>query len=222
MFASTSRGLNRAHLDDTSMILTIPHQAFEIGNIHVMPFQVDKYGKTIARLMYKDNSIDFHDVSILSPPMRILDYHAETSRLRLDVSEHPSFHSKINMLHDYLINTFYTHQQSFLNQQGKTYDAIRRLFYFLLDGCALSLFIYPTGTVKKVNGGACRVSDLKPGDVVRCVIRLQGVSQLIHREELRLRLHHSVPVLYSVSPSVPPGLRIEAEAFYPQKAASLP
>ena len=175
--------------------------------------------------MYKDNSIDFHDVSILSPPMRILDYHAETSRLRLDVSEHPQFHSKINMLHDYLISTFYTHQQSFLNERGKTYDAIRRLFYFLLDGSALSLFIYSTATVKKENGGMCRVSDLKPGDMVRCVIRLQGVSQLIHREELRLRLHHSVPALYFITPYVmpPPGLRIlriEAESFRPNTEVS--
>jgi len=212
---SIQRGLNQPRLEDTSMILTIPHQAFEIGNIHVMPFQVDKYGKTIARLMYKDNSIDFHDVSILSPPMRILDYHTETSRLRLDVSDHPQFQSKINMLHDYLISTFYTHQQSFLNERGKTYDAIRRLFYFLLDGSALSLFIYPTALVQR-ESGMCRVSDLKPGDVVRCVIRLQGVSQLIHREALRLRLHHSVPSLYFIKRIMPPpGLRVDAPVFRP-------
>ena len=223
----------QSHIRD-KMILTIPHQAFEIGNIHVTPFQIDRFGKTIARLTYKDNSLDFQDVSILSPPMRILDYNPETSRLRLDLSEHPHFHHKMNTLHDYLISTFYTHQQSFLNQQGQPYEAIRRLFYFLLDGFALSLFIYPTVVVKgnplrmgSVHGAASsasstssaplrvadlngasfahtgnsaplRVADLKPGDRIRCVIRLQGVSQLLNRNELRLRLHHSVPALWSI------------------------
>jgi hypothetical protein len=178
------------------MILSIPYQAFEIGNIHVAPFQIDRFGKMIARLCYKDNSIDFHDVSILSPPLRIIDYNSETSRLRLDLSDHPHFQIKMHTLHDYLISTFYTHQQSFLNIKNRSYEAIRHLFYFLLDGMTLSLFIYPTMSVKTKSGTMCRVSDLKPGDTIRTVIRLQGVSQLISREELRLRLHHSVPSVW--------------------------
>ena len=180
------------------MILSIPHQALEIGNIHVTPFQMDRFGKPVARLCYKDNSIDFHDVCILSPPLRILDYNPDTSRLRLDVSDHPQFHFKIHTLHEYLISTFYTHQQSFLNIVNHPYDVIRHLFYFLLDNTTLSLFIYPTVSVKTNTGIPCRVSELKAGDTIRCVIRLQGVSQLFHREQLRLRLHHSVPAVWKL------------------------
>ncbi len=184
------------------MILSIPYQAFEIGNIHVAPFQIDRFGKTIARLCYKDNSIDFQDVSILSPPLRIIDYNPDTSRLRLDLSEHPLFHIKIHTLHEYLINTFYTHQQSFLNLMNRSYDVIRHLFYFLLDSMTLSLFIYPTVFIKTNTGQTCRISDLKAGDSIRCVSRLQGVSQLFHRNELRLRLHHSVPAVWKLSNTV--------------------
>lgn len=180
------------------MILSIPYQAFEVGHIHLTPFQVDRYGKTIARLSYKESSIDFHDVSILSPPITVLDYHPETSRLRLDLSDHHNFQVKMNTLHEYLISTFYVHQQSFLNHQNKPYDAIRRLFYFLLDDTVLSLFIYPTVIVKKEKGPSCTISDLKKGDVIRCVIRLQGVSQIINKGELRLRLHHSVPSIWYI------------------------
>ena len=180
------------------MILSIPHQAFEIGNIHVTPFQIDRFGKTIARLCYKDNSIDFHDVSILSPPLRIIDYNPDTSRLRLDVSDHPQFYVKIHTLHEYLISTFYTHQQSFLNVVNRPYEAIRHLFYFLLDNTTLSLFIYPTVFVKTNNGVPCRICELRSGDTIRCIIRLQGVSQLFHRDELRLRLHHSVPSVWKL------------------------
>jgi len=179
------------------MILTIPYQAFEIGNIHLTPFQVDQYGKLIARLSYKDASIDFQDVSILSPPMRILDYNKDSSRLRLDLSEHPMFHTKMNVLHDYLISTFYVHQQSFLHMEGKPYETIRRLFYFLLDGPVLSLFIYPTACIVEGKGQK-RMAEVVPGDVIRCVIRLQGVSQMVAHNELRLRLHHSVPAVWKL------------------------
>ena len=195
------------------MILSIPYQVFEIGNIHVAPFQIDRFGKTIARLCYKDNSIDFQDVSILSPPLRIIDYNPDTSRLRLDLSEHSLFHIKMHTLHEYLINTFYTHQQSFLNLMNRSYDAIRHLFYFLLDGMTMSLFIYPTVFIKTNTGQTCRISELKAGDSIRCVIRLQGVSQLFHRDELRLRLHHSVPAVWKLSNVVQPLQVIQPSAI---------
>jgi hypothetical protein len=181
------------------MILSIPYQAFEVGNIHITPFQIDRFGKTIARLSYKDQSVDFQDVSILSPPLTVLDYHPETSRLRLDLSDHHMFQVKMNTLHEYLISTMYVHQQTFLNQKYRSYDFVKRLFYFLLDGSILSLFIYPAVQVKKQNGTTCTISDLKMGDVIRCVIRLQGISQIVNKGILRLRLHHSVPSTWLIS-----------------------
>ena len=198
-FLEDYRGLNQSIIEYINMLLSIPYQAFEIGNIHVTPFQLDRFGKTIARLTYKDHSIDFHDVSILSPPLRIIDYNPETSRLRLDLSDQPHFHNKMYILHEYLISTFYTHQQSFLNTKNQPYENIHRLFYFLLEGMTLSLFIYPTVFVKTNSTSTCRISDLKPGDTIRCVIRLQGISQLIQRNELRLRLHHSIPSVWKLS-----------------------
>lgn len=199
IFKFNSNDLNRCYVDYLIMILSIPYQAFEVGNIHITPFQMDRFGKTIARLSYKDHSIDFQDVSILSPPLTVLDYHPETSRLRLDLSDHHMFQVKINTLHDYLISTIYVHQQSFLNQKNRSYDFVKNLFYFLLDGSVLSLFIYPTVHVKKQNGALSTISDLKKGDVIRCVIRLQGISQILNKGELRLRLHHSVPSTWLIS-----------------------
>ena len=76
------------------MLLSIPYQALEIRNIHLTPFQADKYGKAVARLSYKDPSIDFHDVSILTPPLKVIDYNPENSRLRLDLSDQPNFQVK--------------------------------------------------------------------------------------------------------------------------------
>ena len=174
------------------MLLSIPYQALEIRNIHLTPFQADKYGKAVARLSYKDPSIDFHDVSILTPPLKVIDYNPENSRLRLDLSDQPNFQVKISTLQEYLVSTFYVHQQSFLNQKNETTDSVRQLFHFLLEGNVLSLYIFPTSIVKD-NNSACKVSELVSGNIIRCVIRLQGISQIRNNYGSRLRLQHSIP-----------------------------
>jgi hypothetical protein len=175
------------------MLLSIPYQALEISNIHLTPFQADKYGKAIARLSYKDASIDFQDVSILTPPLKVVDYNSENSRLRIDLSDQFNFQVKLNTLQEYLVSTFYVHQQSFLNQKNEPTDNIRQLFHFLLEGSSLSLYIFPTSIVRKADNTTCKVSDLMPGDIIRCVIRLQGISQVRGKYGTRLRLQHSVP-----------------------------
>ena len=111
------------------MILSIPHQALEIGNIHLTPFQSDKYGKSIARMIYKDNSIEFQDVSILTPPVKVNYYNSTNSRLSIDLSDQPNFKMKLNTLQNYLVSTFYVHQQSFLNQTNYNYTDINNLFH---------------------------------------------------------------------------------------------
>ena len=175
------------------MLLSIPYQALEICNIHLTPFQADKYGKAVARLSYKDNSIDFQDVSILSPPIKVIDYNPENSRLRIDLSDQFNFQVKMNTLQEYLVSTFYVHQQSFLNQKNESSDSIRQLFHFLLEGSILSLYIFPTSIVKNSNNSACKVSELVPGNIIRCVIRLQGISQIRGKYGSHLRLQHSIP-----------------------------
>jgi hypothetical protein len=180
------------------MILSIPYQALEIGNIHLTPFQSDKYGKAVARMSYKDNSLEFQDVSILSPPIRVIDYNPENSRLRLDLSEQNTFRVKLNTLQEYIISTLYVHQQSFLGQRDETHESIRDLFHFLLDNNILSLYIFPTVSIKKNDGTICKVSDLVPGDIIRCVVRFQGISQIRGKYGIRLRLQHSIPSLWSL------------------------
>ena len=130
------------------MILTIPYQALEISNIHLTPFQPDKYGKAIAYLSYKD-SIDFQDVRILTPPVKIIYYNSENSRLSIDLSDQYNFQVKLNMFQEYLVSTFYVHQQSFLNQKKYTHNNIRELFQFLLNDSVLSLYVFPTTIIKK-------------------------------------------------------------------------
>ena len=175
------------------MLLSIPYQALEFNNIHLTPFQADKYGKSVARLTYKDNSLDFQDVSILTPPLKVIDYNPENSRLRIDLSEQSNFQVKLNLLQEYLVSTFYVHQQSFLNQKNEHIDNIKQLFHFLLEGSILSLYTFPTSIIRKSDNTTCKVSELMPNDIIRCVIRLQGISQVRSKYGIRLRLQHSIP-----------------------------
>jgi dynactin complex subunit len=178
------------------MILTVPYQALQVGNIHITPFSQDKYGKSLAKLSYKDPSIDFQDVSILTPPLKVIDYNPENSRLRLDLSDQFNFNIKLNTLQEYLISTFYVHQQSFLNTRNDSTDIIKSLFHFLLNDNILSLYIFPTSNIKTKDNTTCKMMNIKSGDTIRCVIRLQGISQIYTKHGIRLRLQHSVPSIW--------------------------
>lgn len=180
------------------MLLAIPYQGIEINRIHLTYFKYNQYGKSIARFLYKDDSIDFQDVSILSPPMRVIDYTPENSRLRLDISEHPLFSDKLQLLYENLVGTVYHYQQGFLHRNDLTIERIRRLFYYLIDGSILSLYIYPNSTVKTSTGEMKKMEDIRPNDRIRCVIRLHGISQLLTKNEIRLRLHHSIPNVWQI------------------------
>ncbi len=179
------------------MILSIPYQGLQVGNIHLSPFQTDKYGKPLAKLSYKDSSIEFQDVTILSPPLKIIDYNPETSRLRLDVSDQSIFQVKLNTLQEYLVSTFFVHQKSFLTFDA-TNDDIRGLFNFLLNGTVLSLYIFPSFNIKKEDLSYAKVADLKPGDTIRCIIRFTGISQVRNKNGINLRIQHTLPSIWAL------------------------
>ena len=183
-----------------NMILSIPHQTFEVSNIHLSPFQVDKYSRSIASLNYKDSSIDFQDVTILSPPVRVLDFNSDCNRLRVDLSEQRHFQTKLHTIQEYLVSTFYIHQMSFLNKIYHSEQDVRSLFNFLLDSKILCLYIYPNTQVKLADGTSIKVSDLKTDDYVRFVIRIHGISQVWRPVSgLRLRFQHTVPAMWRLS-----------------------
>jgi hypothetical protein len=77
---------------------------------------------------------------------------------------------------------------------------IRSLFHFLLDNNILSLYIYPTTTIKLADGSNIKLSELKAGDNIRFTLRLQGMTQLWRPTTgLTLRFQHTVPVIWLLS-----------------------
>jgi hypothetical protein len=180
------------------MILTIPYQTLEINNIHLTPFQFDKYGRAIAKFTYKNESVDIQDVSILTPPLKIIDITSSPSHIHLDLSNQPALYNKLKSLQDYLVSTFYMHQQSFLNCTNQSIEDIAKLFMFILKDSVLSLYTYPNSVVNKDDGTTIKINTLKQGDYVRSVIKLHGISQIFNSNNIRLRLHHTVPSMWLV------------------------
>ena len=193
-------GLNPLLLiSSASMILTIPYPIFDIQHIQLSPFQSHAYGKNIAHLSYHDPSIEFRDVNLLTPSMVVEEYQPEHSRLRVNISAHPTFQIKLQTLHEYIVSTFYVHQMNLLHIHHESHESIRKLFHFLLEDSSLFLYIYPTSLVKCENGTTCRVSELVPGDKIRCVIRFHGISKLTYSYGVRLRFQHTIPSLWKLS-----------------------
>ena len=47
--------------------------------------------------------------------------------------------------------------------------------------------------VKREDGREIKISELKSGDIIRCIIRFQGISQVSNRYNTKLRLQHNIP-----------------------------
>lgn len=188
------------------MLLTIPYQLLETSNIKLDNFKVDHKSRIIAPLCYSTPSIQFHDINILSGPLIIHEYDASTNRIRFDIRSQPAFLTKMNSLQETLVNKFYTRRFEIL-KYDVTMDEVRSMFQFLFYGSMLTLFVFPNTIVKHASssvaaGTTSTVSQLKKGDVIRCVIRVHGVSMLPNRPGEffpRFRIQHSVPTVYRIT-----------------------
>ena len=63
----------------------------------------------------------------------------------------------------------------------------------------MSLYVFPSAQVQLEKGGTIPVTELSEGDTISFAVRIQGISQLMTRDGLRLRLHHMVPVIAKLS-----------------------
>jgi hypothetical protein len=180
------------------MILSVPYQAIEIGNIHLGNFQYDSKGRNIIPISYKDNSIEMNDMSILTPPLKIIDYDPHTCRLRLDISSEcvEQFVVKMMSMQEYIISTIYVCKMPCI-EFGLSRDIIENMFQSLIHGNILSVYLFPSTVVKTTNNSEKTIGTMKAGSTIRIIIRISGVSYLLPQKKLRLQ--HSIPSLWIVN-----------------------
>lgn len=179
------------------MILSVPYQAIEIGNIILNDFQYDNKGRNIIPITYKDNSIEMNDLSILTPPLKIIDYDSQSCRLRLDISPDSvdQFVVKLLSVQEYIISTVYLYKMPCI-EFGVTRDVIDNMFQPLINGNVLSVYLFPSTVVKTSDNSTKIIGSIKPGSMIRFVIRISGISYLLPQKKLRLQ--HSIPSVWSV------------------------
>jgi hypothetical protein len=163
------------------MLLAIPFQTIELSNIALQPYYKDKKERTIAPIYYNTNGFTMHGFTILTPPLPVTSYDPSMNRLQLNLTNHRSFANKFIAVQDSLAH---------MNPS--------MVFQRLCSPNTLTLYLFPSTPIK--NGPTNKtIMDVKPGDTLRCVIRLHTLLLIEMKGQETVRLQHSVPIIYQTS-----------------------
>jgi hypothetical protein len=148
------------------MLLAIPYQTVDISNVKIDPFVKDKRERTMASLQYEKGGLITQGLSILSPPLTVLSYDSSMNRLTLSMANQRLFTNRILALQDRFAETHPT-------------IPLQRL----CTPSILTLYVYPSYSIR-------------PGALIRCIIRLQSLLFVETKTGINLRIQHSIPNIF--------------------------
>ena len=181
----------------------LPIQKMEISNIQIgSPWmraaqtqaQAQAQQAHLAPLSYCSPQMRMPSLSILFPPLPIIDYVPQTGRLVLDIAETHLACIKLGTLQETLIAAVAFHQTAWF-KTDYTVQQIRAGFQPLLSGTHL-IFHCPPGVVS----ARMNTADLSVGSRVRIAVKIHGLS-FLNRSDLsgtdagwtgRCRLQHRI------------------------------
>jgi len=163
------------------MLLAAPYQNIELSHINVLPYHIDKKDRLVAPIHYSKNGLTMQGFTLLSPPLTVTSYDSSMNRLQLNLINHRSFANKFIAIQD------------FLSQTAPTLT-----FQRLCSTNSLTLYLFPSTPIQSGTSIHKTVADVKPGDTLRCIIRLHNLFRMEAKGSI-LRLQHSVPVIYETS-----------------------
>ena len=163
------------------MLLATPYQMTDISNISLASYYKDKKERIISPIYYTKNGLTLQGLTILCPPLTVSSYDASMNRLQLNVANYKGFTNKFIAIQD------------FLGQTNATI-ALQKL----CTPTILTLYLFPSTQVQK-SIGTITMADVKPGDTLRCVIRLHNLVLIEIKGQQILRLQHSIPIVYQTN-----------------------
>ena len=178
----------------------IPIQKVEIGNINIgTPWAREKreYAqKPMAPLSYFGTQFRLPFVSLLFPPLPILEYNTQTGKLILDMSETSLATIKLNTLQETLINSIVHHQYGWF-RSNYTKEEVKGGFQPIIEDSKLILHCPTKGVpmYKNSEWGNMGLGDLKIGQRIRVAVKIHGISFLNRNESEwsgRCRLQHRI------------------------------
>jgi hypothetical protein len=182
------------------MLLAIPYQTLEVGKVHLDSFRIDRKGRPLAPLTYKDASVDLGDLTLLTPDLPVVRHDslrssnhstgAHAERLVLDITGTHVFQTKLNTLHEYIAASLYLHRLTFFGKDISA-EEVKSMLQPLLVGPHLHLYTH--AHTRTGNG-----RDTAP-EKVRALVRIHGILKFENRSgALQLRIQHSVPKIWTV------------------------
>ena len=159
------------------MLLATPYQTIELSNISVLPYYTDKKERLLAPIHYIKNGLIMQGFTLLSPPLIVTSYDTSMNRLLLNTTNNRGFANKLIAIQDYF------------SQLDSTLT-----FQRLCSPSSLTLYLFPSTPVHH-SSKISTIVNVKPGDTVRCVIRLHNLFRIGQV----LRLQHSVPIIYGIN-----------------------
>ena len=169
----------------------LPIQKMEIGNIQIgspwmrqaQPAQSQAH---LAPLSYFSPQFRMPSLSVLFPPLPIIEYVPQNGRLVLDIAETHLACIKLGTLQETLIAAIAFHQTAWFKTDF-TVQQIRAGFQPLLVGTHL-IFHCPPGRASSLQGGGASTStsaaaeenttDLRVGSRIRVAVKIHGLSFL--------------------------------------------
>jgi hypothetical protein len=172
----------------------LPIQKVEIGNINIgSPWARLSHGegaqKPMAPLSYFGTQFRLPFVSLIFPPLPVIEYNASTGKLVLDMFESSLASIKLNTLQDTIVNAISYHQAGWFKSEFSKDDIVRGFQPIIQDnhlhlhcpssaspsGASLSsgISIFKDGEWKKLSA-----DDLKLGTRVRVAVKIHGISFL--------------------------------------------
>ena len=159
------------------MLLAVPYQTIEVGNIIIQSFYTDKKGRQLAPIQYTKGGLITQGFTVLSPPLPLVSYDSSMNRLQLNITGQRSFANKIMAIQD-------------LFSQTDSSMTLQRL----CSQNTLTLYLFPS-TLVQGSSGRTTISEIRPGDTLRIGIRFHHIMRMDTSPPF-LRLQHSVPVLF--------------------------
>lgn len=215
----------------------IPIQKVEIGNIHIgQPYGRQQLGgstgstqqKPMVPLSYFGTQFRMPFMSVLFPPLHILEYNATTGRLVLDMSISPLACIKLNTLQETIMNAIVYHQSTWFGTHF-TKEEVKDGFQQIIEGNHIVLHFY-TGakggssntqiyraassplaesgsnatlaSTSKATYTQLTANDLRPGQRIRVGVKIHGISFLTNATGAwtgRCRLQHRIQGVIAIA-----------------------
>jgi hypothetical protein len=159
----------------------IPIQKVEIGNIHIgQPWS----GKPMAPLSYHSPQARLQFLSILFPPLPIVEYNSVTNRLVLEMAETNLACIKLNTFQETLVSSIHYNQYNWFRTEY-TKEQIQQGFQPIIQGTRIMFHCQIGDSIPVWKDGVCKkivASDLKPGTRIRLAVKLIGISFLMKQD----------------------------------------